>query len=522
MSDLRRRESDGVARLSVLAPESGAAPQRYNVGVAFDPGAIQATLEQQRIPDGAIASVLDREFQTIARTRDPEKWLGKGASADTIAAARLGGDRNMESLTREGERTVGFVTHSQRYGWSVAIGLPRTALDKPAVRVTIQAFAAALILAIIGLVAALWFARAIRGPVLALNAAADELGRERVPAPLKTRLAEVDAVGAALHEAGLRSARATELLESRVAEAIRQTQEAQTRLLDGQKHEAIGRLTGGLAHDLNNFLQTMSTGLQVLDRLTKEESGRRVIEASTRALNKAAALVRQMLAFGRAQPLKPQPIDIHDFVLRCEDLMGRAVGGRVRLTADIEPDLPPLMADPTQLELALLNLVFNARDAMPDGGTVVIRGRLAGAAQTAGLAPGRYLAVDVVDTGAGRHGRRGVATRVRAVLHDQAGGRGQRPRAAAGARVRRAVRRRGVDPQRARGGHHRVDRAAGLGRARRGVAASLRRAGRLHAAARAVRRGRPARFIGGGARAARGRAHGQALPDRRRRPARAA
>jgi CheY-like chemotaxis protein len=145
----------------------------------------------------------------------------------------------------------------------------------------------------------------------------------------------------------------------------------------------------------------MSTGLQVLDRLVKEDTGRRVIEASTRALDKAATLVRQMLAFGRTQPLKPQPIDLHDFVLRCEDLMGRAVGGKVRLSADIEPGLPPLMADPTQFELALLNLVFNARDAMPDGGIVTIRGRLASATQSAALPAGRYLAVDVVDSGGG-------------------------------------------------------------------------------------------------------------------------
>jgi CheY-like chemotaxis protein len=81
--------------------------------------------------------------------------------------------------------------------------------------------------------------------------------------------------------------------------------------------------------------------------------------------------------------------------------MGRAVGGKVRLTADIESGLPPLMADPTQFELALLNLVFNARDAMPDGGTVMIRGRLASGTQASALPPGRYIAVDVVDTGGG-------------------------------------------------------------------------------------------------------------------------
>ena len=402
VTDLLMSKTNGKPVLTVVAAEPGVAVQRYNIGVAFGPEVIQHILDMQKLPEGAIASVLDSKYQTVARSRDPQKWLGSRAASATVAAASKGLlDQQFESMSHEGEPTVAVVSRSKRYGWMVGVGLPRSALDKPAVRVTIQAFAAAGILAAIGLLMALYFARQIGGPVLALSDAAAELGRDRIPALLRTGLSEADTVGDALHAAGVRSARATELLESRVAEAIRQTQEAQTRLLDGQKHEAIGRLTGGLAHDLNNFLQTMSTGLQVLDRLVKEDTGRRVIEASTRALDKAATLVRQMLAFGRTQPLKPQPIDLHDFVLRCEDLMGRAVGGKVRLAAEIDPGLPPLMADPTQFELALLNLVFNARDAMPDGGTVTIRGRLASTTQASTLPPGAYLAVDVVDTGGG-------------------------------------------------------------------------------------------------------------------------
>ncbi len=401
-ADLMHSSLNGQPVLTVVAAEPGVQPQKYNIGIAFGPEVIQHVLDIQKLPPGAVASVLDGKYQTVARSKDPQKWLGVRAASATVAAASNGLlDQQFDSVSHEGEPTVAVVARSARYGWTVGVGLPRSALMEPAIRVTIQAFAAAGILAVIGLVLALYFARQIGGPVLALSDAAAELGRDRVPDPLRTGLFEADQVGAALHEAGLRSARATELLESRVADAIRQTQEAQTRLLDGQKHEAIGRLTGGLAHDLNNFLQTMSTGLQVLDRLVKEDPGRRVIEASTRAVDKAATLVRQMLAFGRSQPLKPLPIDLHDFVLRCDDLMGRAVGGKVRLTADIEPGLPPLMADATQFELALLNLVFNARDAMPDGGTVMIRGRLASATQASALPPGRYIAVDVVDTGGG-------------------------------------------------------------------------------------------------------------------------
>jgi signal transduction histidine kinase len=409
VTDLRPRQSDGHPVLVVLAPETGHPAHPYDVGVVFFPDAVQAALDQQRLPEGVVASVLDSRFQTVARSRDPARWLGTPAAPPTVSAARRG-DGDFESQTREGEPTVGYVAHSQRYGWMFAVGLPRSILNRSALRVTLQAFTAALVLAAIGLVAALAFARRISEPVLALSAAAAELGRDRVPAPLATGLAEADRVGAALHEAGRRQAHATEELEARVADAVRRTEEAQTRLLDGQKHEAIGRLTGGLAHDLNNFLQTMSTGLQVLDHLVHEAPGRRVIEASTRAVDKAATLVRQMLAFGRTQPLKPQPVDLHDFVLHCEELMTRAVGSHVRLTADIEPNLPPVLVDPTQFELALLNLVFNARDAMPQGGTVILRGRRAAEAQAMALPPGRFIAVEVVDTGMGMEA--GVLQRV--------------------------------------------------------------------------------------------------------------
>jgi signal transduction histidine kinase len=119
-----------------------------------------------------------------------------------------------------------------------------------------------------------------------------------VPAKLVTGVREADEVSAALHQAGLRSREATTTLERRVAEAVGEAREAQARLLNGQKHEAIGRLTGGLAHDFNNLLQTISTGLHVME-MTATASQRRVLESSARATAKAGELIRQMLAFGK-------------------------------------------------------------------------------------------------------------------------------------------------------------------------------------------------------------------------------
>jgi CheY-like chemotaxis protein len=101
----------------------------------------------------------------------------------------------------------------------------------------------------------------------------------------------------------------------------------------------------------------------------------RPLEAAMAACGKAADQVRQMLAFGRAQQLRPQPVDLADLLLRTRELTGKVLGERIDLVADIGPLLPHLLADPTQLELALLNVIFNARDAMPTGGSVTLRAR---------------------------------------------------------------------------------------------------------------------------------------------------
>jgi len=388
--------------LGVFAAQRGVQPPQYNVGVSFEPSVMQAILDEHRYPEGSVASIIDQDQHVIARSRDPEKWLGRQATGDIQRRAQAGEDGFAESTTLDGVPSLSYLSKPSRYRWAVIIALPRTALTRAAQRVTLQAMAASGLLLLIGLGMAMYGARRISAPVLALREAASQLGEDAVPPRLSTGVSEADQVSAALHEAGLRSHEATRTLEQRVAEAVQQAGEAQARLLDGQKHEAIGRLTGGLAHDFNNLLQTIQMALQVMDRQVGEGSQRRVLQSALRATAKAAALVRQMLTFGRRQALQPQSVDLGDFVLKTQELTSKAVGARVQLSAHIEPRLPALFVDPTQLELALLNLVFNARDAMPDGGHITLTGRLAEPAETAGLQTGRrYLCIEVADDGPG-------------------------------------------------------------------------------------------------------------------------
>lgn len=377
----------------------------------FGSAGIQAIVAQYTFPEGSLASVVDAESRVMARSRDPEKFLGRFASPEMQKRFATGVEGFATSVTLDGVPSLTYVTRPNRHGWRVVIALPQAAINGSARRVALQASAAAGGLLLIGLALALYASRRIRQPVLALREAAVALGEDRVPPQLSTGVLEADVVSGALHRAGQRSHEATRTLEQRVAEAVQLAEQAQAKLLEGQKHEAIGRLTGGLAHDFNNLLQTIGMGLQVIDRTTPAEGPhRRVLQSSLRATSKAADLVRQMLAFGRSQPLRPQPLDFNDFVLKSQELMRKAVGERATLSAAIEPALPPLLVDATQLELAVLNLVFNARDALAGGGHIVLGARLATADEAGALPPGRYVRVQVADDGPGMD----AATRERA------------------------------------------------------------------------------------------------------------
>ncbi|WP_157268692.1 ATP-binding protein [Azohydromonas aeria] len=404
--------------LALFAPERHVAPPRWNVGVSFPFSVLQELVQARAYPEGSVAAVINRDQVVLARSRDPEKWVGVRATGDLQRRAVANDTGFAESVTLDGVPSLTYLGPADRWGCRVVIALPQATLTAAAKRLTLQAFAAAGVLLVLGLLAALAAARRISAPMHALHRAALGLGRDEVPPRLDTGVREADAVSAALHEAGTRIGQATRTLECRVAEAVQQAREAQEKLLTAQKHEALGRLTGGLAHDFNNLLQTISTAHHVLDRVIGDGSSaggggapRRVLDGAMRATARAADLIRQMLAFGREQPLAARAVSLGDLVLHSQELTGPALGRRIGLAADIAPALPPLFVDPAQLELALLNLVFNARDALPDGGQVRIEGRLARGDEAAGLGPGasagtgagirRFACVAVADDGPG-------------------------------------------------------------------------------------------------------------------------
>lgn len=171
-----------------------------------------------------------------------------------------------------------------------------------------------------------------------------------------------------------------------------------------QKMEAIGQLTAGLAHDFNNLLQVVSGNLDIVlaDELTERQ--RRLLTNAGRAAERGARLTRQLLAFARKTRLEPRAVALNDLIHEFGELLDNTVGAQINLVTALHRRLPLVNVDPSHLEMALLNVLINARDAMPEGGTVTISTsplRLNGDAAALNLLPGEYVVLSVRDEGAG-------------------------------------------------------------------------------------------------------------------------
>jgi signal transduction histidine kinase len=206
---------------------------------------------------------------------------------------------------------------------------------------------------------------------------------------------------AALQESQDKLAALSATLEQRVEERTRQLQESEAALRQAQKMEAIGQLTGGVAHDFNNLLMAVMGNLDLLRKHVGDDPrGRRLIEGALQGAQRGASLTQRMLAFARQQDLRTGSVDLGDLVRGMEDLLDRTIGPQIGLTLELQPELPLANVDGNQIELAILNLVINARDAMPGGGGITVSADYPDRIPKS-LAPGRYVRVRVTDTGHG-------------------------------------------------------------------------------------------------------------------------
>lgn len=191
-----------------------------------------------------------------------------------------------------------------------------------------------------------------------------------------------------------------------LVEDITEITQTEARLRQAQKMEAVGQLTGGVAHDFNNLLSVIQGNAELLEEENPGQSD--WIRAILRAAGRGAELTQRLLAYSRQQPLRPEPIDLALLVAEMRDLLARTLGETVRIETDLQQELWYVLADPGQVENALLNLAINARDAMAGGGILTIRCRNAQLSETddrgapdADTVTGDFVALSVTDTGCG-------------------------------------------------------------------------------------------------------------------------
>jgi len=362
---------------------------------------LQQLLAEQRLPAGWHASIVDRSGVVAARSLEADKYVGQPVRQELALRLQAAEEGFHQGLTLAGVPGTAFFSRSPHSRWTFLVSVPDAALHGAAVRAVALMSSIWLVLLGLGLLAALLVGQRIARPIEALRLSAERLGRGEPVHDEPSGTLEVDAAQAALAQASAQRRQAQGELEQRVAEALASYEQSQRALLQAQKLEALGRLTGGIAHDFNNVLQTLTTGLQAARRTAPAEFGE-LLSRCQRAVARGTGLARQLTVFGRVQEVRAQTIDTGLRLADVRPLLQGALPSNVELRLDIPAGLWPVTVDPAQLELALLNLVMNARDAMPGGGRMVLRGsnRTLGG-ERPDLCGGDYVMLSLADTGEG-------------------------------------------------------------------------------------------------------------------------
>ncbi len=358
----------------------------YVSAMGLGPEVLLSLLDQQSLPADWTVGIFDRKSIIVARNHELNRFLGKPVSPTLLEAMRGTVDNWFPSVTSEGIPVYATFRRSPGTGWTVAIGLPREFVDAPLRRAQLLAFGVGVAVLTLSLVLGWWMARSIRRPVEALTAATKALGRAEPIGQLVGRVTELDQVGGELRNTATALTRNREQLESMVGERTRELaaanerlhaeiaarEQAQSALLQAQKMEAMGQLTGGVAHDFNNVLATISGSLALLEPRISEDRSLRLVHTAQRGASQGAKLTEALLAFGRQQLLTPIAADLNSIIVEMSEILRRSLGPTIEIRHALTTDLWPVLVDTAQIETALLNIVLNARDAMPGGGMVLI------------------------------------------------------------------------------------------------------------------------------------------------------
>jgi len=395
----------GVQSIAIRRPVMRDGEVVYYLAMEFPVANIGALLAQQALPEKWLGVILDQDHTVVARTREPDKHVGRHASADFVSQLHASSsiDGKVQSVTRDAVPVTTFFSHAPASGWTALIAIPRDDLLASALAPLGTVVPGILVVLALAIILAIAVGRTITRPLAQLDDAASALARGEVFDPPNTGMNETDRTAQVMAQASVTIHRSSQEMARRVKDAVAQAERSHQALLQGQKLEALGNLTAGISHEFNNLLQSMTMGLQLAEMLTSHPRAKRAIEGCQRSANRATRLTRHLMTFSRSRTADAEQVDLRLLILGMHELLTGALPNRVTLTLELPEGAWPAVLDPVQCELAILNLAINARDAMPEGGPLVIALHKLTLVQDNpfGLAPGPYLCVDVEDSGCG-------------------------------------------------------------------------------------------------------------------------
>jgi signal transduction histidine kinase len=399
VSRLTRRPDIVIAAPIV---DAGGHVQRV-VATALGLDQLNRVIAAAALPPGGTLTLFDRQGTIIARYPDPEQSVGRRVPDDAMLQ-RLAAGADLDVSEAPGVDGVArlFATvpvgRGFHAGLYLGIGVDRSTMFAEVHRVLVRDLTVLALMAILALVVALVSSELlVLAPVRALIGATRRLagGDLQARAPVAA-VRELGDLGEAFN--GMAAAiAAREMERDRAEEQMRQA----------QKMQAVGQLAGGIAHDFNNLLTVIITGLDLMGTDLPDDSPHRaLVDSIGKAATRAASLTQQLLAYSRRQTLSVRAIDLAELLGEQSAMLRRLVPSCVTMEVEAEPDLPLVRVDPRQIEQVILNLVVNAADAMPAGGTITLTAARADLRETdrgrdPDVAPGPYVRLVVRDTGHG-------------------------------------------------------------------------------------------------------------------------
>ena len=393
------------------------------------PSDFSRILRQPGVPSDWIVSVVDRNGTHFIRSHGNDRFAGQPLIPELVEhlKERQGGILPTTSL--EGIGVISTVAYAPRSQWAVAVGLPETTLQAP-LRAQLRDLAIlGTVLLATAFILAFLAARYLDTSIQALRRAARRVGAGAVVDPPPSHVREVEHLGEVLsqvsHQLHDRTSRLAELnatLEDQVAARTAQYTESNARLVAEmkrreetevqlrqiQKLDAVGQLTGGLAHDFNNMLAVVMSSLRLIARRLErgDTQVQELIDGGLQSVDRAATLTSRLLAFARQQPLSPEVVNVNRLLADMEDMLRRTLREDIVIETRLAGGVWRTYADISGLESAIINLAANARDAMPDGGKLVIetenvRLDKAYADEHPEVSAGDYVMVAVTDAGCG-------------------------------------------------------------------------------------------------------------------------